>query len=100
MFDSFPVRQPVRYDMQSTPSPCFCFVHDMFTICSFNSPDLDGYQGTRENNVSHCLTEQFTFIRALRWDLDSRQKKSPPNQTKPNWPKHQDCCPLTITFHA
>jgi hypothetical protein len=21
----------------------------MFTICSFNSPDLDGYQGTREN---------------------------------------------------
>jgi hypothetical protein len=23
--------------------------HDMFTICSFNSPDLDGYQGTREN---------------------------------------------------
>jgi hypothetical protein len=22
------------------------FNHDMFTICSFNSPDLDGYQGS------------------------------------------------------
>jgi hypothetical protein len=27
----------------------YMLLHDMFTICSFNSPDLDGYQGTREN---------------------------------------------------
>jgi hypothetical protein len=34
----------------------------MFTICSFNSPDLDGYQGTtklrRENNS--CCVDQFS----------------------------------------
>jgi hypothetical protein len=28
----------------------------MFTICSFNSPDLDGYQGTRENKNSDTTT--------------------------------------------
>jgi hypothetical protein len=36
----------------------------MFTICSFNSPDLDGNQGTRENkNVprsgSELVNENF-----------------------------------------
>jgi hypothetical protein len=35
----------------------------MFTICSFNSPDLDGYQGTRENkNVPPRLRARALHI--------------------------------------
>jgi hypothetical protein len=39
----------------------------MFTICSFNSPDLDGYQGTRENkNVPRPCAIYFKNISAIR----------------------------------
>jgi hypothetical protein len=50
----------------------------MFTICSFNSPDLDGYQGTRENkNVPRETHKGWRIL----WSEQKRKKSDRPLRT-------------------
>jgi hypothetical protein len=44
------------------------FVHDMFTICSFNSPDLDGFispDGSSTENMGHHWIQKSKKVNRL-----------------------------------